>query len=700
MTMISPPDQDIPKPAPQFRRRRSDVLKELTRIALQQVDTQFGDFSTRLSAALLQLSEGSGDAKEANLSFNLGNLLKNHGYPFLLLATEKLDQALAREIELLEHGAQRPASRRSGDLTLVPFAEMDNRVQMGSSAHLFDIEQADQLAALNSRLANLLQRDTLNVTQNPFRPEVFLAAIQTAWCAFTPDVDAHALLLPLLRPTVFLALGPVYQAINDDLIAHGILPELISTYRIHKSSGNLSAATREASQQALREQLRQRFEASAQTDMPARGSSGSGSGSGLLGRVDTLPVDSPAINQLSRLRSGMPEGSLSRVDEATIDLLSQVFDAVFQDPHIPQEVKELIGFLQIPVLKAALIDQEFFYSESHPARKLIDLMARSGIDWDRNKGTDDPLYRTMKQGIERVRQDDGSDQRQHFAAALDELESYIRSEENAAASALATPITQALKVEKIRTAGRSARNDVAVRIRTGEVSAFVEAFLESRWVTVLTLAHSISDERPEVLTNAIRTMDDLLWSIKPKLTAEHRRELIARLPMILAMLNKWLTVIKWNDADRLRFFADLAECHASIVRAPIDLSPERQVEIAVEVARKAAERRLDLQAREPEEAPADQFMVTVEQLHRGTWLAFEQASGEARQVRLAWVSPLRTLYIFTNGQREEAFSMPADELARQFRESRVRILAQDNVVERALVRALDTSDQTIAEDSA
>ncbi|MEB0001257.1 hypothetical protein QN367_19550, partial [Cryobacterium sp. RTS3] len=82
----------------------------------------------------------------------------------------------------------------------------------------------------------------------------------------------------------------------DDLIAHGILPELISTYRIHKSSGNLSAATREASQQALREQLRQRFEASAQTDMPARGSSGSGSGSGLLGRVDTLPVDSPAIN--------------------------------------------------------------------------------------------------------------------------------------------------------------------------------------------------------------------------------------------------------------------------------------------------------------------------------------------------------------------------------------------------------------------
>ena len=696
MTMISPTDQDTSKPAPQFRRRRSDVLKELVHIALQQVDTQFGDFSTRLSEALLQRSDSSGDAKEANLCFNLGNLLKNHGYPFLLLATEKLEQALTREIGLLEHGAQRPASRRSSDLALVPFAEMDTKVMMGSSARLFDIEQADQLAALNSRLANLLQRDTLSVPQNPFRPEVFLAAIQAAWCAFTPEIDAHAILLPLCRPTVFLALDPILKAINDDLIAHGILPELVNTYRISKSNGNLSAATREASQQALREQLRQRFELSGQTDMPTR----SGSGSSLLGHVEALPADSPAVNQLARLRSGMPPGSLSRVDEATIDLLSQVFDTVFQDPHIPQEIKELIGFLQIPVLKAALVDQEFFYSDTHPARKLIDLLARTGIDWDRSKGTDDPLYRTMKQGIERVRHDDGGDQRQHFTAALGELESYIRSEESAATSALARPITQALQAEKIRMAGRSARNDVAVRIRTGEVSAFVEAFLESRWITVLTLAHSISDERPEVLTNAIRTMDDLLWSIKPKLNAEQRRELIARLPMILAMLNKWLTVIKWDDADRLRFFADLAECHASIVRAPIDLSPERQVEIAVEVARKAAEHRLDLQAREPAEVPPDQFVVTVEQLQRGTWLAFEQISGEVRQVRLAWVSPLRTLYIFTNGQREEAFSMPADELARQFRDARVRILAQDGVVERALVRALDSNDQPLAEESA
>jgi hypothetical protein len=64
--------------------------------------------------------------------------------------------------------------------------------------------------------------------------------------------------------------------------------------------------------------------------------------------------------------------------------------------------------------------------------------------------------------------------------------------------------------------------------------------------------------------------DDLIWSVKPKATQEQRKALIGKLPRLLSTLNKWLDAIKWQDADRLQFFARLAECHASIVRAPAD----------------------------------------------------------------------------------------------------------------------------------
>ena len=201
-----------------------------------------------------------------------------------------------------------------------------------------------------------------------------------------------------------------------------------------------------------------------------------------------------------------------------------------------------------------------------------------------------------------------------------------------------------------RTRAALARSDlspaaVAERVATGEVVTFVEAFLESRWVPVLTLAHSVKDDKPQVLESAIKTMDDLLWSVKPKPTAPERKALIARLPTILGMLNKWLNVIQWDDAERLQFFADLAEAHASIVRAPLDLTPERQLDIAMEAAQMAAERRIALRAKEAEIPVPDQFVEATAQLERGTWLEFLDDSAQSRRLRLAWISPLRSLYM-------------------------------------------------------
>jgi len=160
-------------------------------------------------------------------------------------------------------------------------------------------------------------------------------------------------------------------------------------------------------------------------------------------------------------------------------------------------------------------------------------------------------------------------------------------------------------------------------------------------------------------------------------------------------LNKWLDVIKWQDADRLRFFADLAECHASIVRAPLELSPERQVEIAMEVAQRAAERRRELEERaagptavaEPVE---DEATLDVDMLRRGMWLEFSGDGAEASKVKLAWISPRKTLFIFSTSARQEAFSLSGEALAQRFRSGSVRLLPSEGLVGRALSQALQS----------
>jgi hypothetical protein len=390
---------------------------------------------------------------------------------------------------------------------------------------------------------------------------------------------------------------------------------------------------------------------------------------------------------LPRLKQSLPHGSLSRSDESTLDLLSRIFETVFLDASIPQPTRELIQSLQVPVLKAALRDKNFFYEEAHPARRMIELL--SNIDREPGKDGDDPLYQAARRSVEQVgHEPDG--QPASFAQAVAELEASISADEQAAQAAIAEPISKALKQEKRVTAVRSARQAVALRVGGDELVPVVGAFLENRWTTVLTLAYTIEDDKPGAVDHATRTMDDLIWSVKPKATQEQRRALIARLPSLLTTLNKWLDAIKWQDAERLQFFARLAECHAAIVRAPIDASPERQLELAVEAAQQDALRRVALEnaaaAREQVDKGEDE--LTLETLERGAWLEFVQPGGDARKLKLAWVSPLRSLFIFSTGTRGEAFSMPAEKLGAALRTGDATIVPREDVVGRVLSEVL------------
>jgi hypothetical protein len=430
------------------------------------------------------------------------------------------------------------------------------------------------------------------------------------------------------------------------------------------------------------------FIANLQQSMPAGfASQGSFHGEAQPGTGNSQPHN---VFYLPRLKASMPSGSLSRGDEGTIDLLSRIFETVYLDSNIPQETRELIQFLQIPVLKAALLDKNFFFQEEHPARRMIDLMSRMGLE--QRKGADDPIYQAMQRSVDRVGRD-ASQELNVFEEAVADLEHTIKEEEKVAAVAIQEPIQQALKQEKRTAATRSAKSAVAVRLGKGEVLAVVETFLENKWTSVLTVAYQVEEDKPGAVGNATKTMDDLIWSVRPKITQEQKKELIAKLPGLLATLNRWLDVIKWQDADRLQFFAELAECHASIVRAPIELSPERQLEIAVEVAQQDAIRRIEKEneVAAEDEKEVDEHELTVDGLERGMWLEFLQSDQSVRKVKLAWISPLRSLYIFSTGTRQEAFSISAEKLAEGFRSGKAKALLVDGVVSRALHEAMENN---------
>lgn len=689
---------------------RDEVLQELVDIAANMANTQIDGFTTRLANAMLDAAKASDNPRDGHLLVNSAGLLKKNRYPFYYVVSERLTTALHHEIQATEFPLTTLGDTSGALHALDPELEVDKKLTLIKTARAIEAEHGTRLAALNIRLAALFGKDRLDTSENPFRPHVFLTALHDAWCEFQPDITAHHLVYRLLGSELFFDISTILHALNTTLVKRGIVPHISASDL--PAAVSSKAADHDAEADLLTQKLRAMFpsepEAVVETPEPAtpggfpalfqdEAVQATASRNILLGYLSELQrsmsesapsaMNIPRYKLLMHILDNAPAGALTETDENVIRLLAKVFDAVLTDKHLPDEMKVLVAMLQLPVLKVALSDKTFFFKEDHAARRTIELLARVAPGWDRAKGSADSLYQLVQRSVKQVVQEADSHPTV-FADVVSDLEVHLRRDDAAAMQSLAASIKDALRQEKLLEAAKAARNEVAIRIGTGEVVAFVEAFLEDKWVSVLTLAYTVRDEKPQVVDSAIRTMDDLCWSVKPKITALERKELLAKLPGMIAMLNKWLDAIKWNDKERERFFSDLAACHASIVRAPLELSPERQMQIALSVAKKAAERRRQRQERMQPEPEPDEFVHMVDQLQCGTWVEFAQLDGSTTKVKLAWISPMRSLYIFATRERKEAMSIATEVLAQTFRDKRARLVSQPGLVGRALASAL------------
>ena len=68
------------------------------------------------------------------------------------------------------------------------------------------------------------------------------------------------------------------------------------------------------------------------------------------------------------------------------------------------------------------------------------------------------------------------------------------------------------------------------------------------------------------------------------------------------------------------------------------------------------------------------------------WIEFEADDGQLAFAKLAWVSPLRGTYLFTNRQGQKALSMTAEELAERFRNDRARLVEAEPLIDRAFTQ--------------
>ncbi|MDE2431080.1 MAG: DUF1631 family protein, partial [Burkholderiales bacterium] len=233
-----------------------------------------------------------------------------------------------------------------------------------------------------------------------------------------------------------------------------------------------------------------------------------------------------------------------------IDLVSTLFDYILDDKELPTPMKALISRLQIPVLKVALTDKKFFGGEDHPARKLLNLLAKAGMSWDENNKSSEALYKKVEQVVFVVLNEFRDDLRLFEDLFTDFDEFYQQQQARLAAMDARTREAEEnrARAETAKTVVQQALNR---RLNGLKLPFSIVRLLQEGWRHVLYLSALKEGVESESWKQAVKVVDALIWSMLPPAgDAQWIDRLKAVSPKLINSLRKGLTAVNF-DAHQL-----------------------------------------------------------------------------------------------------------------------------------------------------
>jgi hypothetical protein len=220
---------------------------------------------------------------------------------------------------------------------------------------------------------------------------------------------------------------------------------------------------------------------------------------------------------------------------------------------------------------------------------------------------------------------------------------------------------------------------------------FVREFVATHWKRLLFVTCARHGKDSEAWTQAVRTMNELIWSVRSTHTAENRRRLAAIQPRLLRNLRQGMERLLVPLAEREDFIARLVRAHNveaagggatraqqpyTEPQAPIALPAAAEPTPAASTAKAAGVQVLH--------GSDDRFEATARRLKPGDWVEFWSSDGTGRQAKLSWVSPITGTLLFTDREGLRAANHSIDELAHLLRCSRAQVLGSTPVTESPL----------------
>ncbi len=280
---------------------------------------------------------------------------------------------------------------------------------------------------------------------------------------------------------------------------------------------------------------------------------------------DQSTLRAGTTNVLRSLQGTAVSDGVDQMDGMTLDIVSMLFDHILEDKRIPSSLKSLIGRMQIPVLKVAVLDKRFFSRKNHPARQMLDLLGHLGLGLPESFDETTPLYKDLEGVVERLL-DQFADDISIFDKLLEDLQTVIAAENERAEAEGRRAAQEIEEKERLDASKQAARDEVRRRADAGPVPKLVWRFLCEQWLRLLAMVHYRQGTDSAAWKNAVDTMDGLVWSLVPRNTAEERRRLALALPALLKRLEAGMRLVGTDEDARRGFFSSLMRCHTRVIQ--------------------------------------------------------------------------------------------------------------------------------------
>jgi hypothetical protein len=600
-------------------------------------------------------------------------------------------------------------SLTASQIRLVDDNQLELSIRLGDISKRLRDECAAAVYKFHLRFITLLDRPAMRVTDDPLSPEAICRALAEM---FGSAETAHRTALAHLADIEMQLAGELpllYAELTELLVRRQIAPAKLQAsasetrtggYRRSGDDAPMAGGAMAVLQQAIQSRLlpaggqmvldsdtasrfEQLMEQLEQWQIPTQ--------SDLFGGTAEQAVE----NALHALKRNEAMARLRMQDAVALDVLSALFDALFDDRRLSPAIKAAVARLQIPVLKAAILGGVAFFTDAaHPARALLAAMGQATIglsaDIDATHLVCAEIQR-IAAGVQREFQRD-TEVFDRYSAQLESFMAHRHHDlQGHAQGFIALAKVQEEHDVALRTAWR------LVASRTLSAAPLVVAdFLREHWTRVLAADWLNGGQHGTQWGEDERILDELLWTIQPKSEVEDRRRLGQLVPGLLARIKAGLDRIGVQNEARVPFLDACFALQAAAIRgrntqtatptAPAADSVDGDTVVVLEA------NGLTLNSLRSANPDARASGEVVRELVIGDWVEFTMPDASTRCGRLCWISPELGNPLFMNSGWDCAISVARSSLERQFAAGQASTGSTlsffDNAVEKALQKSV------------